>query len=198
MKRKASYTSKTSSKKGKFSKAQRSYIKKAVSKSAELKYLDTNANFDGTTEVVCLNLVVQGTEYNNRIGRHIKTESVSLKTYSPITPIAYRWWLVWDKQPNGTLPAKADILNGSFTEKNVAANGDRFVVLRTSYVDPASNGANVDGVVDSFAKIGRDTEFGSLLVPPTHGALLLVVHSITTLSSQKNIAIYSRVRYTDQ
>lgn len=201
MKRKASYTSKTSSKKGKFSKSQRSYIRKAVSKSAELKYFDTYTSITAPATVTLLNGITQGAEYNQRIGRHSKIQSVSLKGSILSTSTGagqiYRWWLVWDKQSNGSTPSFTDVLtaNSAYAEKNVAVNADRFTILRTGLITSPLSGNSMDCNIDCYVKVGRDSEFGTALVPPTHGALLFLCSGQFT--SDLYAYVGSRVRFTD-
>lgn len=202
MKRKASYTSKTSSKKGKFSRSQRSYIKKAVSKSAELKYFDKDIPVEASSVVSLLNGITQGTDYNQRIGRHCKIQSVSVKGYIQGTNISagniYRWWLVWDKQSNGATPVFTDVVTtvSPLAEKNVAANADRFTILRTGLITSPYSGNSMDANIDCYVKVGRDSEFSTVLVPPTHGALLFLCSGEFT--STNRLVFTSRVRFTDQ
>lgn len=201
MKRKASYTSKTSSKKGKFSKSQRSYIKKAVSRSAELKYFDSLGSVRTPEVVTLLNGITQGSDYNQRIGRHAKMESVSVKGSIFGTNVSagnvYRWWLVWDKQSNGATPAFSDVVtsNSHTAEKNVSVNADRFTILRTGLITSPYSGNSMDCNIDCYVKVGRDTEFGTALVPPTHGALLLLCSG--QLSDSGYLTYHTRVRFTD-
>lgn len=111
----------------------------------ELKFFDTDtaANFDATgNRITSLNLVAQGTDENDRIGRKCTIKSVHWKGLITLaaSPSASatasdhgRIILYLDKQTNGAAAAVTDLLESTATDafRNLA-NSQRFVVLHDS------------------------------------------------------------------
>jgi len=113
------------------------------SRGEELKYLDLVQAVVGvntTGYLASLNPVAQGTGAQNRIGRKITIKSLQMKmglllggsTSTGSTSEVFRVLLVWDKQCNGVLATRDDILGPSATYQSFQylENGDRFKILR--------------------------------------------------------------------
>jgi len=116
----------------------------------ELKFSDTVYTQDATSTstLVLLNGMVRGTDASaNRIGRNIKLKSIQWRiatgSETSIGQCAVlRYLLVWDKDPNGTLPAVTDILVTQDLESLTnLANKDRFVVIHSDFKLLPENGA---------------------------------------------------------
>lgn len=136
----------------------------------EIKDVDTQFGFSVSTTafLAALNLVAVGANEHNRVGRRIEMQYV--KITAALTPYGgahdfpqvdyYRISIVYDRQPNGALPAYADIFQSvdnagttttnAFSEVNVD-NKYRFVILSTDKynVQPADGNAHVWGAPTS-------------------------------------------------
>lgn len=110
---------------------------------AELKFVDTtntNVNVTTTWQLVLVNGVAQGTDFNQRVGRKSSIKSVLFNGNAFPPPVIsansaagtyMRYVIIYDAQPNsGTLPAGTDIFvnNDPNTVMNLN-NRDRFKVL---------------------------------------------------------------------
>lgn len=117
-------------------------------KKPELKRMDTglsNTQISTTPLIIPLNLMHQGTDDNNRIGKEVTLHSLKFNggiVLSAVRDNTYdhlRYLIIYDRQPNGVLPVIGDILktidlNGAtstnvFSHKN-EDNRDRFLFLR--------------------------------------------------------------------
>lgn len=191
---------------------------------SELKVIENApagaVTFSSGGAVTAINLVGQGSDFVNRIGRQIVLKSVLLR--ATITPseagttgneslgdIA-RVMLVYDKQPNSAagLPAVTDILTTADVFSGINLNNrDRFVALMdkkypmhpyTAVSSAISTGAPITRYIDKYKKLNHDTIFsgtGSTIGNIATGSLLLVFISYVTGTSAYNV--YSRVRFTD-
>jgi len=89
---------------------------------SEVKAVDSGligTNVPAVGTVYALNLVQEGSSFYNRIGRRIAMKSIEVKGYyslvagtaaAVVKPGLSRIMIVYDRQPNGSLPAVADIL----------------------------------------------------------------------------------------
>lgn len=117
-------------------------------KKPELKRMDTglsNTQISTTPLIIALNLMHQGTDDNNRIGKEVSLHSLKFNGGIVLSAVRdntfdhLRYMLIYDRQPNGLLPTIGDILktidlNGAtstdvFSHKN-EDNRDRFLFLR--------------------------------------------------------------------
>lgn len=160
-----------------------------------------------TGNVVCLNTMILGTTLGTALGNQITIKRVSYRYGLIITGNGFaRVMLIWDRQPNGALPAFNDILddsNSSNNNRNTCFshikddNRRRFVILKDdNFPLPLSVGNvyNMSGVVPIDM---TSTFLGSTVsrqIPQT-GALLLVSSGF----SATNIQYIGRwrVRYYD-
>jgi len=99
-----------------------------------------------------VNQIPQGTNYNQRIGNHIRAKSIQIRYVAWSPPSVnnsddLRMIVVWDTQPNGT--AGAQIYNATANSantildntappvtafKNTGLAGDRFIILKDQYM----------------------------------------------------------------
>lgn len=112
----------------------------------EEKFIDSGQTGLGTPSasgsVQYVSGVATGTDYNNRIGRSIYYKRLELKVFlepkitaSSPTGDIIRTVVVLDRQPNGSNPAAADILqNNNYTEPYQVNNRDRFEVLYDKFL----------------------------------------------------------------
>lgn len=115
---------------------------------SELKFLNTPLQAAGpavyplvsndvtNTNVIGLNLLAQGTDFTNRIGRKVNVRSIQLtmRIAQGTTPsdVVVRFMVVYDSQPNGAVPAISDILDtvaGPVNSFNNLNNRARFKTM---------------------------------------------------------------------
>lgn len=118
------------------------FVKRAISRNIEHKYIDVSYSTATTTTpaFVLLNPLSQGTSSSTRIGERITMKSVQVKGWvsnGDALANRYVFMVVYDKQPNGALPASADIFtgnayNGALRDPNWAR---RFKVLSHKFFD---------------------------------------------------------------
>lgn len=186
----------------------------------EKKVIDlAEANYavNTTGSVTALNLVAQGTDYTDRIGRIIKPVSVQVRgTFlgEDATTLDQlgRVMLVWDSQPNGaTIATIAQILNAATsTSFNNLQNRDRFKIIRDEMV-------NLGGVdttatqtyaskgpenINWYVPLGNDyvTQYNTttgVIAAVSHGALLLVTIGSNATTAGHLFKASTRVRFTD-
>lgn len=190
---------------------------------AELKFVDTTAtNVAVTTswQLVLLNGVTQGTDYNSRIGRQMMNKSIIFNgnIFPVITPstsatqgLMFRTVIIYDTQPNsGSLPAGTDIFvaNDPHSPMNLN-NRDRFKVLMDkkgqlgSYLTSAG-GTIISGAPQNlwwakYKKCFLETVFSgttNAIGSIATGAIYLCF--IGDFASISLIDYYTRVRFTDQ
>lgn len=105
----------------------------------EMKFLDTSiaSDVDSTGEIMTsINLIPQGTDDNERIGRQCIIRSISMKGFingnsTNTVGALVQYALVWDKQCNGANAAYTDIWEtNAFNSMLNLANSQRFQVLK--------------------------------------------------------------------
>lgn len=192
---------------------------------SELKGVDTNcttggvAIIDTTTtngNILVLNLVQQGTGYENRIGRKIFLKSIMMNincvfttTTAAAAPSAQhvpvlRMCIVWDKQPTGTIPVFSTIF--ARTVQNGTETADvldpprfdtmaRYKILRDIYLDASTMCVNqiaVAGTPSVWEKQFREyIKLGGLETTFASTANPLTIADIATG------ALYFIIRQTD-
>lgn len=165
----------------------RKYVAKAIKGTLEKKYLDTKITRAPITNNVgnflILNNVPYGTDYNQRVGRHVKLSHLVIKASGVVATSATglaRYWVVYDKQSNGVVPGIGDLFepntlntDGSVSissQRNISTWADRFKILKTGVITPMVNGLpntlpSSDGVtalsyIDLYINLrDLDTEF---------------------------------------
>jgi hypothetical protein len=103
----------------------------------ELKFNDLAAagyNLDSTGTLTALNLIAEGTDYTNRIGRMCNMRSVAIcghaQANSTATINKCRVLLVWDNAVLSALPAVTDVLAASTSSTFYNVNNqNRFTIL---------------------------------------------------------------------
>lgn len=111
---------------------------KRMQRAVEKKVIDIAAGgyvCDTTGTVTLMNGVAQGTDFDDRIGRKYTNVTAQLQgSIQPLDtttgPTHCRVMVIYDKQPNGALPAITDVLTASTSNAFMNLNNrDRFVVL---------------------------------------------------------------------
>lgn len=114
----------------------------------ELKRMDTgqsNTAISSTPFIIPLNVMKQGTDDYQRIGKEVTLKSLHMIGSVVLSGVIdntfdyHRYMIVYDRQPNGALPAIADILrtvdvNGAFSTNCFSHKNEdttnRFLILR--------------------------------------------------------------------
>lgn len=121
----------------------------------ELKSVDVSGTLSldnsglGTGHTVLINGLIPGVERYQRIGRRVTAKSINIRAYiytSAATPAViddlFRFAVVWDEQPTGTLPAASalwqQVTNAGVTSTNMLSlnnrdNSMRFRFLRSHF-----------------------------------------------------------------
>jgi hypothetical protein len=158
--------------------------------------------------LLLVNGVATGTDYNNRIGREIAMKSVYLRLSGANTVdqiAALRIMIVYDKQPNGTLPAITDILTAADTiSPNNLNNKDRFITL-SDQERQISTAADRGFTHVVYKKVGLPVQFSgtnATIASISTGAVYLILIPIL-LSSGASTANFTvgynlRTRFTDK
>lgn len=221
-------TSKTMSRKRKSTSAPaavRKYVDKRLKQSVEIKYKDTKLS-NLTAQVTPLNAISQGTDYNQRIGRHLKLQSLVIKavpTTNHKQETYARYWIVLDKQSGGQSPSVTEMFEDATPDltvnslRNISKWGDRFKILKTdlikipSKVTPdlaalAQKTADPDGVtllaaIDVYINLNNiDTEFYSGDSTTISSGGLYIVSTLGNSDGTEGRFMfngYARLAYTD-
>lgn len=184
-----------------------------------------------------VNLIQAGAGSWQRIGRVVNMKSIRVNGWFTLSydnaqndnwySRAVRMLIIYDKQPNGTLPIKSDIIGyknqagteaGNYTALLNYDNMQRFTVIRDmqmpltwTAVTPTDNTSEAATVtmkchVDQYAKIGLETTYKAESNPAvigdiSTGALYVIFmtdYSTDTLNPNLYFTGVSRLRYTDQ
>jgi len=185
---------------------------------AEKKYIDATfagaLNTTGTIQLI--GNVAQGASQSQRIGRKICLKSIQIHGHldSDTATITNhgRFMLIWDKQPNASLPALSDIFETAVDANAFVkdAQKDRFVVLKDKHWAFAGSIATAASVMTSkttyvfkyFARLpnletvysGATAAIGDI----TSGALYAIaVGSTAAGTADANCSFNIRIRYLD-
>jgi len=168
----------------------------------ESKFIDTTGsytNLSTTPQIILLNGVATGTDYNTRVGREITMKSLYFRYQFASTVNAFlRFMIVYDKQCNGAAPAILDILSAvTFTSPNNLNNKDRFVTImdKTVAFDTARQ---LYMFQKKYRKLNTTTQYsntGATVGSIGTGSVYLIIFSQVDTPS---FAFTSRVRFTDQ
>lgn len=206
-------------------------IKKGVD--TNINQLDIVSDFSNNAFILPLNLIQAGTGSWNRVGRNVTMNSIRVRGTIELNmndPTdnnegrLFRMLIVYDKQPNGVLPVKSDIIQykdqtgveQGFNQGFLAYdNMERFVILKDTQC-AINFGSNINAgtvlnlkrkVVDEYVKIGLTTNFKAEASPSTiadisTGALYLMFLTDATATSAArpslNFRGATRLRYVDQ
>jgi len=190
----------------------------------EKKFSDIGSLLPVTGNVILLNGLEQGTGYDQRIGRNVMLRSVHLKfqvngaPYNAGTPsfspgCLVRVLLVWDQQPNGTLPSIGEIFQSTTPgllplQGMNMANSQRFKFLfDRRYVLSNADENNRAGwkwecFDETFQKLNlkvgySDTSTGTISDIETGALYWVQVTDIIDPDNLPEIALNSRIRYFD-
>lgn len=165
----------------------------------------------------------------NRVGRKCTIKSIQLRgmvyieaalNITTVTAVNAQWglwFLIWDMQPNGAVPAIADIFNvpGSNLSMINLNNRDRFKILKRDMItmDPFVNNAaatlsvagfnNTTQYIDCYLRVNLETIFnstnGGTIADISSGALHFVHFGSLPSGANADMAIQwtSRVRFDD-
>ena len=204
--------------------------------SAELKSVDTVNGAATVTQAInttgtltAVNLIEAGSGFNNRVGRRVEMKSLHLTgliqptgTGQIATDIG-RIMVIYDRQPNGALPAISNILrqyDQSSTSYTTALSGinpdqrERYLVLMDERVVlPAVNTSGFTGAVDGVNKTFNINRYIKMANLKTHysadsapavigdiatGAVyILTLGSIASPNEGWKFTASWRLRYTD-
>jgi hypothetical protein len=193
-------------------------IKGRIVPRVETHYLDNaqaSYNADTTGTVTALNLIAEGNDNVNRLGRKAMMRSVSVKGFvvSPSNaPPAQqtRVLLVWDNAANGALPAIGDVLTAinstAFLNPNNVA---RFTILfdkvyslgSWSTAATSSYASEIIRAVDATVRVNAPTEYlgttGTIASLQNGTILLLTMGSVAAGADAAAFTLSTRVTFTD-
>lgn len=154
-----------------------------------------------------LNSVPQNGTETGRIGRKLQMKSIDLIYTVGLTPTStgggcFRIKVVYDKQPNGALPAVLDVLAlDDFGAKNNLANSDRFITLIDEMTDTVGVGTNYSTSNRIYRKLGLDAMFtgtGGAIANITTGSIFVMVAQNGYINTQAPLfEIDSRIKFID-
>jgi hypothetical protein len=196
-------------------------IKGKIRPAVETHYLDiAQAAYtaDTTGSVTALNLIAEGNDNVNRLGRKAMMRSVSVKGYVSTPGIAaarevqqVRVLLVWDNAANGALPAVTDVLTAINTTSFPNANGvARFTILHDQAIPLGAFNTTVTQAylhettknIDITRRINAPTEYfgtAAAITSLQNGSLLLLTmgNSANGTAGNAVFTLGTRVTFTD-
>jgi len=203
-------------------------VKRILAKRVENKYIDNGATvvYVAGGYVNCINQSAEGSDFFQRIGRHITMKYLQVdiliqpSTLANATSNADSGFIaiVLDKQPNGTTPSFGSIFDSNNASPgnafiNVALDRNRYRVLKQEhyYCQPKfdSAGQLLGGSFQDILGMKRrwfvplrdiDVEYNSASsAVPTHGALYIVWGSVlnNVAVGTGSITWTSRVAFSD-
>lgn len=164
----------------------------------ERKYLETrlnNAEPGAGGSVISLDAIAEGTDFNQRVGRKIRSlylqyniSVVTTITASTNQSFPFSVYFVLDRQPNGTVPTVGQILDTSvvpapYAMKNIQLFEERFKILKhhvglSSGFGASQEDAMFSGYID-LTKIGSRDEVmhfaGSAAAEPNTNGLYCLI-----------------------
>lgn len=163
-----------------------------------------------------LNSIVQGAAVNQRIGRRLTMTALSLRwIWAPVAASTstsdIRILVIYDKSPEGALPAITDILgNDTFTSTMNLDNSDRFMVLiddipmSTQGRDTASGTNGSSTIAGKYhRKFNLQNQWTAattgVIGEITTGAIYIMwcTTVFSTATGGSTLTAVSRIRYTD-
>jgi len=185
----------------------------------ELKFIDQSADavpLVSAGGIILLNGIIQGQDYNNRIGRKIINKSLLIRIHIiPVNTVpsptgdAARFLIVYDSQTNGVSPSPSDIIDsGNYLRGINLNNRERFRIIK-DWIVPLSPNAYSGGVLTggvptsrmlkAFKRLNLDTIFngtGATIGSIATGSLILL-YDCPLAAGGYQFNMYSRVRYQD-
>jgi len=193
-----------------------------TSRRGEMKQVDINQTTvtlnATTTSVTFVNGIAPGTAKYQRVGNKVAPAYVDMQltalNNSTTTPLFFKYALVWDKQPTGTLPNYSDIyqdVNAAGTSSTSFFAGrnmdttDRFITIASedAYMLPtaASSGGKNAIMVRALRSLrGYQQQFkgtDALLGSVGTGALYMVLFANTDGTQTMTVNFDCRYKYTD-
>lgn len=193
--------------------------------SPEPKFLDGNATgtaINASGALFAINVTGQGTTaYGStaRIGQKINMKSVCVRGIAANTTAnlsastglnngtdGVRVAIVYDKQPNGSLPQYSDIYNtasgsySAFAQRNVSTL-DRFDVIKEDWIVLCSGGPNA-GMFNMYVKLDLETRYNTgntATISDVISGALYVVFCDQNINSNlpTNVQYTTRVKFYD-
>lgn len=208
----------------------RQIVKKTLTSVAEKKEADNSVsgfqlfnagglpNTTGSLMFLC-NSVAEGTDWNQRVGLSIRHSYIQLAV-SIVNTAGQDWGyycIVYDRQPQGSLPVGSDIFDNANTPynnlgyacRNTHLYPDRFqVIMHQDFRIGANNGGSepwfMKHYVDLSKQKGRDAESrysstGSTIANINEGALYFFVGSgcNNNAGGASTVNVFTRYRFTD-
>ena len=194
-------------------------IKQLINRAAETKYWDealaASTAIPTAGNTIIVNDVTLGTDFNNRIGRHINPKYSVVDYYIKGPSNAYMDTgfvaLVWDKQPNAGTAGFSTIYDTSASPiglnfKQVSTSKDRFVILwQDDWICQNSGSGNFEGIRNKkYYNLARHKflqEFSGSGSTLTSGALLLCYCSNNNTgesTGSASIQFNHRFAFTDE
>lgn len=180
----------------------------------EKKFVDTGvsnliiAGQTTFTTPVAVNLIAQGTDALNHLGRQATMVSLYWQwtgSYAATTvgssPV--RLLIVYDKEANGALPATADILaQDQLNGANNLNNRDRFITLVDEIVESMSTGGDTAFFRKGFKKMSlpityNATTTATITAINTGSVVALACHSGNIITANPICNLLTRIRFTD-
>lgn len=177
----------------------------------EIKIVDQSINAtitNNSTTILLLNSLVRGTGVTNRTGNQVVIRGFfwnlipslpDAYTTPPTKPIM-RIQLLWDRQPNGSLPAGSDIyVSAGFPYFALNYNNkDRFVILRTwVFPNPLNGTTNFETGSISIDMLSTYLDTPGVGFPVSGALYLTYSVNNTNPTPNPNLYGYLRVYYTD-
>lgn len=175
----------------------------------EFKYFDRDFSLtpDSTGQTRLINVPIQGTDADNRIGRSIKIKSISvnfvaIKNTASAVNGFLRCMLVLDKDPKATAITIAEILQDTGAPITSPRNLDfrkRIVIMKDWYIPLGLNGAN-----SYHRKIYKKSELHEIFNSGNSGTItdieenaiyFVAVSDVTT--NMPSVVCYTRIRFLD-
>lgn len=186
--------------------------------SVEMKNLDiagNNQNYDSTGTLTPINLIGESLTNSGRVGQTVCIKEIELhRDFNPANTYtspsqACRTMIVYDRQPNGALPAITDILTSSTSLSfyNVNNRG-RFVIVSDNIEDVCiGGGAGTQSLfihpsLKTKMKVSLPVIFGTAnanIAAINTGALLLITIGSETAGATNTLLanFHTRILYTD-
>jgi len=181
-------------------------VRNIINKTAEVKFHDATTSAAVTTASGFHHAtnIAEGDDYNERIGRKINLLSLLVKGYITCitTSDIVRVYVVYDKEPQQTQPAIADILvaDGVNTFPNIN-NVQRFKILYDRVFNlTLQDGAETTQQKFKFYKRFKNAEIswktdGANL--PNKGGIYVYAVALNNAAATVNWSVNSRLRFTD-
>lgn len=192
-------------------------LKRAIMKTAETKESDTYATTQNAVGgyTIVLNQIAEGTDYTQRIGRHITPKGCNVDAYITLNSTvgledAGMVALVWDFQPNAGGATYANIFDTTSANpgqafKFTGANADRFKILWIEHFVVQSSEATVNP--GNFQNVKWRKYYDLKHLPrceynstgsasPQTGALLLCFGSALNTGTAGSAALTYNARFT--